>query len=190
MTVKFKFFSHQSHKFIKDLMEGRGLEGECYALAIVLSRELGWPIYGLMQGEEIYHAIVLSPDGAFWDARGIVSKENLGKPFGISPPYDLRLVTEEDLLAVKPAGQMTLDFVLRLAQALWPKLPWKSQSDKDKLLSFASELEALSRKYNYWIYGCTPTALPRIAQGQRDETGYLVSTTIDGMSFTINRIIG
>jgi len=190
MTAIVKPLSAKSRGFIKDMMEGKGLDGECYALAIVLSQELGWPIIGLMQNKEIRHAVVRNPGGGFWDARGAVNEKNLGQPFGLEPPYDLRSVTEEDLFAVRPIEQASMAFVLRIAQALWPALPWKSRSQKDRILSFVSELEALSQKHNLWLYGSTPTSLPRIAEGDGDETGYEATTTIDGLNYMVNRIIG
>lgn len=189
MTVLVKPLGQEGRDLFKALISGC-LDGECYALAIALSRGLGLPIIGLMQGDVIRHAVIRNPDGTFWDARGAVSEKNLGHPFGISPPYDLKLISEEDLFAVKPITQITIDFILGAAQAVWPHLPWKIQSLKDRVTSFTSELEALSRKHGLWIYGSIPTMLPAIAQGQGDETGYQLSTTIDGLTYTINRIIG
>jgi len=189
MTVIVKSLNREGRDLFKSVISGC-LDGECYTLAIVLSRGLGLPMVGLMQGDVIRHAVIRNPDGTFWDARGAVNEEELGKPFGISPPYDLKSITEEDLFAVKPITQITIDFILGAAQAIWPSLPWRVQSLKDKVISFASELEALSRKHGFWIYGSTPTMLPAIAQGQGDEVGYQLSTTIDGLTYMINRIIG
>ncbi|KKT24476.1 MAG: hypothetical protein UW11_C0046G0001, partial [Parcubacteria group bacterium GW2011_GWA2_43_9b] len=91
---------------------------------------------------------------------------------------------------VKPIGQRAINFILNVAQAVWPSLPWRIESSKDRIFSFVSELEALSRKHNLWIYGSIPTMLPTIAEGQGDEFGYQLATTLDGLNFTINRIIG
>ena len=57
------------------------------------------------------------------------------------------------------------------------------------MLAFAADLERISRKHKLWIYGSVPTCLPAIDEGERDEAGYGVKTSLDG-SYTINRVIG
>jgi len=104
------------------------LDGECYALAIALHRNIGWPIVGLIRVDVIRHAGLERPDGALHDVRGPVSREEFGLPFSISGPYDIRRIAEADLYAARGIIQTeAIDLALRMAQALWPNLPWRDE---------------------------------------------------------------
>ena len=190
MTIRLKKIEPENYEILHSMIVGACLDGDCYTLAIALSRGTGWPMIGLMENNIVRHAAVHNPDGMFWDARGAVSEEQFGQPFGTPPPYNLKPVTEVELVAIKPISEFAIDFVLKMSQAIWPDLPWKPDTLKARVIFFVEELEELSRKHNLWIYGCIPTSLPMIAEGQGDESGYKLEPTMDGLSYTINRIIG
>ena len=139
------------------------LQGECYAFAIALHRGLGWPIVGLMRGEVIEHALIQRPDGLLHDSRGPLLREDrkLGQPFGFTPPYEMRVVSEKDLLAVRPVGELSIKRASLFAEALWPTFAWKG-GFQEQVLAFAKELEELSRRHRIWIRATYPTTPPMI----------------------------
>ena len=92
-----------------NMCRARYLNGECYAFAIAMHRATGFPMVGLV-GElqkktTVIHAAVLNPEGKFFDARGVVSEEEFGKPFGYKPPYRLKQVSEPDLRDIRPVDE-------------------------------------------------------------------------------------
>ncbi len=193
MTIRLEEMEPEARETIKTMVEAAFLDGDCYILAIALFRGTGWPMIGLMVGDIVRHAAVRNPDGIykmFWDARGAVGEEQFGEPFGISPPYILKPVTEKEFTVIKPVSEFAINLALKMSRAVWPDLPWKPDTLKVKVISFAEELEELSRKHGLWIYGCIPAALPVIAEGQGDETGYELKLTMEGLSYMINRVIG
>jgi len=189
MTIKIERLNPENREELRLLVKGRCLEKDCYAFAIALSRGLNWSIIGLIKGDVIYHAVLFGSDGMYWDARGPVTEDELGKPFGILPPYNLRPITEKELIATKPVSEIDIDSISRKAQAVWPELPWEKNTLKLRVLAFTADLERISRKHGLWIYGSTLGFLPAIAEGEGDEAGYRAKTNLDG-SYTINRVIG
>lgn len=188
MAIKFERLIPENQKELHLMIEGRCLDGECYAFAIALSRGLNWQIIGLMKKKNVIrHAALVDSSGMYWDARGLITHSELGKPFGISPPYNLRQITEKDLITARPISEIDIDSISRKAQAIWPDLPWRKNTLKSKVLAFAEDLERISRKHSLWIYGSVPTSLPTIAEGEKDEVGYRVKTNLDG-SYTISRM--
>ena len=191
MPTLLKPLEKEDYERLHTMLIGMCLDGYCYALAIAFSRGIGWPMVGLMQDNVIRHAAVIEPDGTFWDARGRITDEaEFGRPFNIQPPHDLRLVFEDDLNAFKPVGEAMIASVLRKAQFLWPELPWKEGTLRTRALAFAEELESLSRKHGLWLRGCFPATPPVLAEGYDDEVGYKLEPTVDGLSYTIDRVIG
>ena len=177
--------------FLHDLFLQIHLDGECYALAIALYEGLGWPIMGLMEGEVIRHAAVLSPDGRFFDARGFVSEQEFGRPFGKTAPYDLRTVSPEQLTREGEPEERKAGVVAsarRMAETLWPELPWKT-TGVARLIAFADALELLCRRHGLWIRGPYPTMRPVLAVGYDDEGGYCLEAMADGQTFTIDRYL-
>jgi len=185
MSIRFLTLNHHDQEIIRGIIAGF-LKGECYAFVIALHRDLGWPMIGLMKKEEVRHAAVQDPEGNFWDARGQVSENEFGEPFGLRPPYDLRVVTEADLLAIHPVFAMSIQRASKTAQSLWPELPWKPDALKCRVQTFAEELEVLSRKHGFWIRSFCPTRPAIIAEGDGEEKGYELGLTLDG-NYTINR---
>lgn len=163
------------------------LDGECYAFAMALSQGLGWPMVGLMQDEIVLHACVRSPDGRLHDVRGFVSEKEFAKPFR-KPPYELREITESDLRAIRPVHVRAIAYTRRMAETIWPDLPWINSSAA-KAIAFADELETLCRKHGFWITGGVPANPPRLFVTGDDEGGYELRPTLDGLAFTINRYL-
>lgn len=162
------------------------LEGECYAFAIALHRDLGWPMVGLMEKGTVWHAAVRDPEGNLWDARGRVSKEEFGGPFGFGPLFNLKTITEKDLFDIRPVTDISICRASKTAQTLWPDLPWKPHTLRCRVLSFAEELEAVSRKHGFWIRSMFQGYRPVIAEGDGDESGYQLEMTLDG-GYAIDR---
>jgi len=159
------------------------LNGYCYVLALAMHRGLGWPIVGLVAEKgEIVHAGVRSPEGDIWDARGKISDED----FREYSAGDFRImkITEEDLQTRSKIFEHAIEKAQRRAQIMWEHLPWKKDSYAQKVFDFATELEALSRKYKLWIGGIKP---PAIFDGMDDEASYELSLTPDGNGYTIGR---
>jgi hypothetical protein len=176
-------------EFLSGMLEA-SIKGHCYFLAIALHRNLGWPIVGLTDNLRIIHAGVISPEGKIWDGRGEVSKEDFVRPFLFDDSFEVREVTEEMLLATGTVDDFGVEFILKKAQTVWPELPWKHGRYEDRIIAFADELEALSRKHGLWVAGAFPATLPIIFEGDGDEVGYEVQQTPDGNAYTINRMLG
>ena len=171
---------------LHDMCLSRYLDGQCYEFAIALHRGLGWPMVGLMQGEVVRHVLVHERKKIYHDTRGRVSLDKMGQPFGIGQPYDLREVSETDLKTIRPVGEHNISTARRLAESVWPDLPWKD-SEARRAKAFADELEALSRKHKFWIRSAMPSALPILAEGGDDEAGYTLIPTADAGGFQIDR---
>lgn len=176
-------------QMLQDLCLFMYLDGECYAFAIALHQGLGWPLIGVMDGEVIRHAGVRDPDGMLHDARGTVPEEELGHPFGLPQPYDLREITEKDLHGASgppEARAHRVGSARRVAETLWPDLPWR-ESLEARMRAFVDALESLSREHGLWIRSPTPANLPVIAVGDDAEGGYKIDPVLASSSFTIDR---
>ena len=186
MTTIFKELDTESHEALHDIYEGMFLHGECYAFAIALSRGTGWPMVGFMQGDVVWHAGVRRPDGMLHDVRGAVCAEEFGRPFDTPSPL-LIPVSEDMLRAIKPIGEMIIATASRIAQALWPDLPWKTDTLVVRVQAFAAALEKLCREHGFWIRGATPGSSPMIAVSGDDEGGYVLEP--NGFMYTIDRYL-
>lgn len=175
---------------LTDWLLGVYLDGECYALAIALHRNLGWPIVGLMQRGTVRHALVRNTgNGILYDARGPVPEKKLGAPFGISPPYTLKEITESNLKKIRIVQDLSIARALDVAQRVWLDLPWQN-SMQERARKFAEELERLSRKHNIWIRARVPATAPVLLLGEGNETGYTLSPFISGAICSIDRTLG
>lgn len=177
MVVVIQNLDNETLREFHELCEGVYLDGECYTFAIALHRNLGWPIVGLMHKGTVRHALVRRPeDQVLFDARGPVTQAELGEPFGIPLPYDLKPIEENDLRRIKPIQEQGIARTLELAEKLWPDLPWKNSAQK-RALRFAEELEQLSRKHGIWLRSRVGAdSLPLLYVGYGDETGYTLTT--------------
>jgi len=189
MTIELKRLNPKDREELRLLVEKQCLERDSYTFAIALSRGLNWPIIGLIKGDLIRHAVLIGSDGMYWDARGPVTEDELGKQFGILPSYKVQQINEEDLMAAQPISEVDIYFISKKAQAIWPDLPWAENTLKSRTLAFAADLERISRKHGLWIYGFIPNFPPVIVESEGNEAGYSVKTDLDG-SYTINRVIG
>ena len=162
------------------------LDGHCYEFASALSGGLGWDMCGLITGTSanptIRHVVAKSRDGKFWDVRGLVRQNDIGRPFGIKE-LSLRPVTLEELRRVRPVEDLAIERASLTAQALWPKLPWRKDAFSAKVLKFMDDLERLCRSHGVWIRAPYPTAMPVICQAFGDEAGFSLSPTGDGQYF-------
>jgi len=171
------------------MSRGHFLDGECYAFATALHQGLGWKMLGLRQGDTIRHVVVTNTRGKYFDARGFISEEELGTPFGLVPPHDLYEVTENDLGRdgeTIEARECSVRIARQIAEALWPKLPWK-ESFASRASAFADDLETLSRKHRIWIMPPVPASPPVLAESFDREGGYELRPTEGAFSFTIDR---
>ena len=181
----------ESRRVLCEISFATYLHGGCYYFALALHEGLGWPLVGLMKNGRIDHAAVRSPSGKFCDVRGFTSENKFGKPFGYTPPHDIRDITSQNLMRSEELGIIRDQNVQRarqVAEALWPKLPWKD-SLAARVAAFAEGLEALSRRHKLWVRSAIPTARPLIAKGEDDEAGYELHPTVDGITFTIDRLL-
>lgn len=168
---------------------GACLDGECYALATALHEGLGWQLIGLMDGKEIRHALVRSPQLKFFDARGFIPVSELALPFGRKLEIrELSLIplrpgeTEEDRKRLVRTAR-------KLTELLWPDLPW-IESEAARAKAFVDELEELCRKHGFWIRPPVPAALPIIYSTDCiDEAGFVLSPTANMGGFLIDRVL-
>lgn len=161
------------------------LHGECYAFAIAVHRGTGLPMVGLIKDNEIYHAGIKLGNGSLHDARGPVSEEEFGKPFSVSPLYELKEVEERDLYNTRLITDGSIERATEFAEILWPELPWLN-TYASRVMAFATALEALGREHGFWIRGAVEAALPILSEMREGVAGYTLSMS-DTMSFRITR---
>lgn len=176
--------SEEAKKFLSDLLAA-SINGNCYEFAVMMHRNLGWPLVGLIENFQIIHVGVKSPDGKYWDGRGGLSQTDFIKPFK-KDCLEFEYIEESDLISHKISDRVVGIF-LEKAQLLWPELPWKKPTDLEIIEFFAKDLEELSRKYRLWIGSPTSSGPSVIFKGIGDETGYELTLSEDGNAFFINR---
>jgi hypothetical protein len=185
MVTKLTPLAGEDRELLYEMAAPMFTEGECYAFAIALHRGLDWPIVGLMQGEIVRHALTRMPSGKLFDVRGEIEDERVGEPY-LKPPYDLRDIDEKTLYAKRPILDGTIAHARKMAEALWPELPWKS-TYAGRARIFADELETLCRRHGIWIRAPVPAQPPFLAPQHGEEGGYELRPTADGYGFTIDR---
>ena len=79
LTITFENLDAENIQLLYDFCTGVYLDGECYAFAVALQQNLGWPIMGLMHGGTIRHALLQRPDGGLFDARGPIKSKDAGR---------------------------------------------------------------------------------------------------------------
>lgn len=187
-TIIHKLEEHEEeYEMLHDMNKAIFFDGECYAFAIALHQGLGWPIVGLVLGKVIRHAGVQSPDGTLRDVRGSLTEEEFGNYFS-SPPFDIQELRVDELRAVRPIHDRTIEKARQWAEVLWPDLPWL-HSHTSKVLAFADELEALCRKHGFWIRSPVPASPPILYDAYGEEGGFELHNTIDGVAYTIDRYL-
>ena len=164
------------------------LEGECYAFAIAVHRGTGWPMVGLIKDGIARHALIRQPDGRLFDARGVVTDEELGEPFSMSAPYEFRNITEQYLYAIRPVTEISIRHARLLAEELWPDVPW-DVSEQMKVRAFTDALENLCRQHGFWIRASIPGSPPLLERAHGDEGGYTIQCYIDGVTYVLNRYL-
>lgn len=194
MTLVMKRLSRDDTECLHSMLKATYLDGDCYAFAIALHRELWWPMYGLItngtDGERVIrHAFVdggYARSGIYFDARGWFNEASLSQLFGVSRASgDIAPVTEDDLRAVRPVRESSIANAARMAEVLWPDLPWKGRLRRVE--AFARELEELSRKHGFWVTGPTVTTWPALYEGSEDVAGYTVTPTPSANAYLISR---
>lgn len=189
MPASLRPLSREDRDDLSMLIKSAYLKGGCYELAIALSRGLGWQMVGLMRGEEIYHVALRHPTNAknMFDARGFFHEKDFGAPFGLPRPYVTKDVTEKDLRAVREIREHAVESAAKQAGARWPDLPWKNGLHM-RVLAFAQELEALSRKHKIWIFtNIQETHPPMLSVDFGEESGYEVGAMLGGLTYAIRR---
>jgi len=190
MTIRLEGLTPDYRKELQIMMEEQCLDGECYTFAIALSRGLGWSIIGLMKKKNVVrHVVLIDHNGKYWDARGPITEDEIGEPFGILPPYNFKPIAEEDIISNRPVSEIDIDSISKKAQAIWPDLPWRKNTLKPRAIAFAADLERISKKHKLWVCGSIQRSLPMITEGEEDEVGYVIRINLDG-SYTINCVIG
>lgn len=171
-------------------MMGGYLHGNCYVYALALNAGLGWPIIGLMRGDEIHHAGVRSPDGRFMDARGFVKESEITEPFSTVTIDCLKEVRAEDLHPNPMMLADNIDAATERAQIVYPDLPWVEGTPMRRIQDFAVKLEELCREHGVWIREMLPTARPVVylAHNEDDfEKGYNFSPVMNGGGYFLSR---
>lgn len=187
MPVFVKKLPRQDRLRLWALIRESCLHGQCYSFAIVLHRALGWPMMGIIAGKDIPHVVVRQPDGTYRDSRGVITEEQIGEPFGIRPPFTLAQVSEEELRSRQPSiHEIYLSSLETKMRAIWPRLPWPPSS-RERALEFLGELEALSRRYGFWIRSSTPGAPPFVSEARGEEVGYSAQLDILGSEYYFDR---
>ncbi|MFZ2887196.1 MAG: hypothetical protein WA021_05250 [Minisyncoccia bacterium] len=187
MTTVFKPLSSTSGEDteLQELHMHMFLQGACYEFSLAMYQGLGWPMVGLMKGNVIWHTGVRAPDGPIWDIRGPLSEEEFSERYAISPEK-IRTIATDELSAIRPLEDRAIVLARGLAEKIWPELPWLD-SLQSKVVAFADELEALSRKHGFWITGLSATQLPRLYVGDADEGGYEVHANPLPFAYSITR---
>jgi len=189
----------ESRSVLHGLLLSRYLDGECYEIAIGLHRATGLPMVGLWDPEASgddglpgtwRHAALRLPDGNLFDARGIVPLARFTEPFGVQGEPDIRDINEADLRAVRPLAEGSFPTLAKLAQAVWPELPWRTDAPQNRAAAFLRDLEALSRAHGVWIRAPYPTACPVLEQGEWDGEFYQGRVTDDGLGVVFDRQFG
>ncbi|MFC1594976.1 hypothetical protein ACFL3E_00930 [Patescibacteria group bacterium] len=184
MTTLFQPLN-ETQKNLHELYRHMYLHGGCGIFALALHHGLGWPLFGLMKGKEICHAVVRSPDGKFFDVRGPITEKEIGIPYNLKPPHKIRPVTEDEVKNMKPLHDAIIEHIMENAEIIFPDLPWKFTGFTARVRKFVDELEKLSRKHGCWIRSPIPTQLPVITPEFGEEAGYEVSCA--GYEFTLDR---
>ena len=196
---------------LREMHEGEFLHGKCFIFARALHQGLGWPLVGLFIREtiaerigstsstgwveSIVHCGVRTPKGLIFDIRGFLSEDEFAKLYvkpHVKPPYDIREISENDLKGSGTSSVATYEIqrARRIAEALWPELPWLGETRTSKDIAFANELEALCRKHNKWIRIPLELYAPQLQEGDGSEGGYTLRQMISGFGHTINCRIG
>ena len=170
---------------LHSLCIGMYLDGQCYEFAIALHRKAGLPMIGLIERNIIRHVLVRDTDGSLRDTRGKVELADVGKPFGVLQPYELRDISEADILKVRPVREADIVTAVRLAELVWPDLPWNGEAKK--MIAFTQELEALSRRHGIWIRAAYPTAMPVLSEAFGEEAGYVITPTANAGGYLLDR---
>ena len=176
----------EATRVLHEILLAGCLDGNCYEFALALHRDFGWPMVGLMDGSVPRHVLIRDPDGVLRDVRGRLEKTEIGRPFGMRPPYDLQDITEKDILKTRPVRERSIATARQLAEKVWPELPWKS-TEAARMKAFADELETLSRKHGLWIRSAIPAAPPMISEGDDMEAGYTLVPTVNCGGYQIDR---
>ncbi len=166
------------------------VHGECFAFAKALHRGLGWPIMGILRDGAVVHAVVRRPDGDFQDARGVVSEAELGAPFDMMPPYDLRPFREDELCISSQKHERTIQIAAGVAAMFWPDLPWKPESRLPQMIQFVNELETLCSKHKFWLRSTSPTHPIIVDTAVGSEKGYTLEPLLIGFGYALNRRLG
>lgn len=177
----------EGFKCLREMCVQTFLHGHCYEFAAALNEGLGWPMIGFMHQDTVFHVGVLTPKGMLFDVRGPVYEERFGEPYGLRGPLALQQVTLENLRAIRPVTDEGIGSARRMAEILFPRLPWK-ESHASKVLKFVDELEALSRKHGLWIRAPFPAQPPIIEKGDDAEAGYLIQQSSTGPAFSMDRM--
>lgn len=191
MTIQYVHPDMETERFLLEAVAAT-IHGNCYPIAIALHRGLDWPLIGLTDGKDIIHVGVRAPSGLLWDGRGELTEEEFRRPFSALSSFTIQDISECDLFDKSyPAAECWIEVMLKRAQLAWPSLPWKVPTPQNRVMAFASELEALSRKHGIWVCGMTPMSLPILCECPTNEAaGYKVELTAEGNAFTINRTLG
>ncbi len=190
--IKFDKLSESDIKSARDLLEMGFLQGSCYVLAIAMHQATGYRLVGLMDGEEIHHAGVRDPEGRFFDARGFVEEDRIRELFMHAGPLPERNIEVGNLAAHPRVNAHTVERAAALAQVAYPELPWKEGTQKARIESFMTELEALCRRYNIWIRETGPTSLPivyPVEEGDGFEKGFGLMSEMTGSGYFVRRLV-
>ncbi|MDP3778469.1 MAG: hypothetical protein Q8R30_00275 [bacterium] len=168
--------------------KGLFLHGQCYEFAIAMHRATGWPLVGLMKESTIEHAGVRSHNGLIHDCRGPNTPKDFSKEFDLSPD-NIQNITEQDMYGTRKIYEGSIRLASRIAQSLWPELPWKPNTLHNRMIAFMEDLEKLSHDHNLWIRSAVPGCRPVISEGDNLEGGYFFSPTATASAYVMDRYL-
>ncbi len=166
--------------------KGLFLHGQCYEFAIAIHRATGWSLVGLMKESVIEHAGVRGHDGLIYDSRGANTSEDFSKEFNLTPD-NVQTIVEKDLYATRKIFEGSIRLASRIAQSLWPELPWRPNTLHSRMIAFMEDLERLSYDHNLWIRSTIPGCRPVISEGDDLEGGYFFSPTVTASAYVMDR---
>lgn len=199
MPVRILPLDEETLDHLRGIISAVYLDGECYELAFALHRLTGWPIValntiGLKETDlehAFRHAAVRDPKGMLHDARGTVSPQDFGRPFGLRTSVESRLhvVTEDEVRQVRPVNEYAVNRAAQLAEVVWPELALLAEARRSRYQRFVEALEALSREHGIWVRSPLPAAhhRPCLAEGEGDELGYDMQPSIEGNAYLFDR---
>lgn len=188
MTVTIEPMATEEREHLLTIITSSYLHGSCYELAWALHEGLGWPLYGLTGPDGYEHAFVGVPEEpeTFYDARGQITAADVFGTFARRNNEEIRDITTADLEAVRPVLRHSIDSARKMAEAVWPDLPWQN-SHAAQMQAFLEDLERLCRKHGVFLREPYPASAPILYPMDGEEAGFRAQPLGMGDQFALRR---